>query len=281
MSIFKKYGSKMIVTGVAIILLVIIGISSHNRGKTFFIENKFVNIITPIQKVVYNFGESISNNIESLRNLGNLKEENERLKKEIVSLKENNRILDNVVSKYDFLENEAVLKKNSNYTFVDAQVTAKDSGNWFNNFVIDKGANDGIKKDDVVVQGVKIDGNIVKEGLIGRVIEVGDNWSKVLSIIDIRSNISFKVIRTQDNGVVSGEMDNQMEGFLFDEKADIVKGDKLVTSGLGEVFIPDMYIGVVSKIEKKNDELIKNIIVEPAIDFKKINDVFVIINQNK
>ncbi|WP_026893750.1 rod shape-determining protein MreC [Clostridiisalibacter paucivorans] len=281
MSIFKKYGSKMIVTGVAIILLVIIGISSHNRGKTFFIENKFVNIITPIQKVVYNFGESISNNIESLRNLGNLKEENERLKKEIVSLKENNRILDNVVSKYDFLENEAVLKKNSNYTFVDAQVTAKDSGNWFNNFVIDKGANDGIKKDDVVVQGVKIDGNIVKEGLVGRVIEVGDNWSKVLSIIDIRSNISFKVIRTQDNGVVSGEMDNQMEGFLFDEKADIVKGDKLVTSGLGEVFIPDMYIGVVSKIEKKNDELIKNIIVEPAIDFKKINDVFVIINQNK
>ncbi len=271
----------MIVTGVAIILLVIIGISSHNRGKTFFIENKFVNIITPIQKVVYNFGESISNNIESLRNLGNLKEENERLKKEIVSLKENNRILDNVVSKYDFLENEAVLKKNSNYTFVDAQVTAKDSGNWFNNFVIDKGANDGIKKDDVVVQGVKIDGNIVKEGLVGRVIEVGDNWSKVLSIIDIRSNISFKVIRTQDNGVVSGEMDNQMEGFLFDEKADIVKGDKLVTSGLGEVFIPDMYIGVVSKIEKKNDELIKNIIVEPAIDFKKINDVFVIINQNK
>ncbi len=278
MSNFKKYRSRMIVTLITIILLVVIGFSSKDRDKITFIENKIGVVITPVQKVFYNIGESIFDMFGSVVNLSKLSEENVFLKKKLAKLENENRQMEDIISRSDYLKNEAEIKKKSEYNLLKSQIVSKDPGNWFNKFIIDKGIKDGVSIGDCVIQGIEFEDNIIEEGLVGRIIDVGDNWSKVISIIDKGSNVSFKVIRTQDSGVLSGGI-QENEGFLFDINADIVKGDKLLTSGLGEVYIKDLYIGKISEVIKKEDELIKKITVKPVVNFKKLNNVFVIINE--
>src|SRR5699024_8274469 len=136
-----------------------------------------------------------------------------------------------------------------------------------------------IKKGDTVIQGVELEGNLYHEGVVGRVTEVGEDFAKVVSIIDESNNISFKVVRTQDGGMLSGNADVGLNGYLFESKADIVKGDKLMTSGLGGGYTKDLYIGDVIEVIKKDDDLMKRVIIEPAVDFKKIYKVYIISNK--
>lgn len=271
----------MMVTAVTIILIVIIGVTNKDRLSLTRFEKILGNIVSPITKVTYSIGNKITNFLNIIPNLSGLLDENEELTTKIASLEEENRDLQNLIGKYDFLKNEAGLLKLTNYNMVSAQITSKDPGNWFDVFLVDKGLNDGIKKGDNVIQGIEVENEIIEEGIVGRVIDVGDNWSKVVSIIDEQNRISFKIVRTQDGGVLSGSVDSVLSdsvisGYLFDSDAEVVPGDKIYTSGLGGSFLEDLYIGEVDEVQEVEEKLMKVITVKPAIDFKKLYRVFII-----
>lgn len=277
MYFFKKYKNKMIVTLVAIILIVTIGMTNGRDDGITGGENFLGNLFSPISKAFYTIGNSVSTGFQNLGGLFNFEEEKEDLENEIAKLKAENRDLENIVGKSDFLRKEAKLLEDSELELVSAQITSKEAGNWYNKFTIDKGKEDGIKNGDIIIQGVEVDGEIVEEGLVGRILEVGDKWSKVSSIIDEQNSISFKSIRTQDGGMIKGSIDSDIEGYLFDRKADIVVGDKLYTSGLGKGYVKDLYIGEIEDVIQLEEELMKKIVVKPAVDFKKMYKVFVIV----
>lgn len=276
MLFFKKHISKIIVTTVTIILLIFIG-TTKDRDDVSFTERNVGNAISPIQGFFYNIGESISNTFSSITNFSQIKYENKKLKEQIVELKNENRAMLDIISKREFLKNEFILSQKNEYSIIKANVIAKAPGNYFNKFNIDKGSKDGIEKGDIIIYGVQIDGTVVEAGLVGKVDKVSDNWAVVTSIIDPSSNVSFKVIRTQDNGVLSGKKGfDGLSGYMFDIDAEVAEGYDVVTSGLGEVFKKDIYIGTIREVVKETDELRKTIKVEPAVDFKKLNQVFVV-----
>ncbi|NLW22433.1 MAG: rod shape-determining protein MreC [Tissierellia bacterium] len=276
MSFLKKYKNRMIVAIVAIILIIIIGITSNERLAITGVERVIGDIFAPVQKFFFSIGRRTSDYFSFIKNIGTLKEENEELKTKVIQLEEKIRIYEDIIGKADYLKNEVELMKKTNYKLIPGQVIAKEPGNWFDRFTIDKGLKDGVKKGDTVIQAVETDENIVQEGIVGRVVEVGDNWAKVVSVIDENSKISFKVIRTQDGGIISGSVDGKLTGYLFDYKADVMKGDKLFSSGLGGVYVKDLYIGEITEVIKKDEDLMKYIEIEPAVDFKKIYKVFII-----
>ncbi|MCR2045007.1 rod shape-determining protein MreC [Anaerosalibacter massiliensis] len=278
MSRFKKYKDRMVVTIVAIILIIMIGMTSSERANITGVEKAIGNIISPIQKVFFNIGRHVSDFFGTIGNFGKIKGENKELKKKIAVLEEKNREYEDIIGKTDFLRKEALLKEKTKYNIIDAQVIGKEPGNWFDRFLIDKGSKDGVKKGDTVIQGVEVNNKLVQEGVVGRIVDVGDNWSKVVSIVDESSNISFKILRTQEGGILSGNVDNKISGYLFDNKADVTKGDKLFTSGLGEAYVEDLYIGKVKEVVKKEEDLMKRVVVTPAVNFKKIYRVHVISN---
>ena len=275
MNFLRRYKERIIVISVTIILLVLIGVTS-NRTDLSKGEKIVGNILTPVSKVTFNIGKSISNVVETVLNFTSIKEENDELKEYITLLEDENRNLTNIIGKSDFLKGEAEILKNTPFKPIKAIVTSKEPGNWFNSFLIDKGLNHGIENGDSIIQGVEVEDNFYQEGVIGRVTEVGDNYAKVVSIIDDNSNISFKVTRTQDGGILQGSIKGELSGYLFDYKADVIVGDTIYTSGLGGIFEEDLYIGEVVEVIDDEDQLTKQIIVSPAIDFKKIHNVLVI-----
>lgn len=292
MSFFRRNKERMVVTLVAIILVIIIGLTSKERKSLTKIEIITGNILTPINNVINIGSKNIYDFFAELKDIGNLKEKNHQLTEKVAILEEENRKQANIIGKTDFLKNEAKLLENTNFTLISARVVGKEPGNWFDRFTIDKGTNDGIKKGDTVIQGIEIDGNMIKEGIIGRVVDVGDNWAKIVTVIDKLSKISFSVIRTQDGGIISGNAKGEVsgdsyddkgdliKGYLYDNKADLIKGDKLITSGLGGSYVENIYIGEVEAVISDDEDLMKRILVKPAIDFKKLYKVYIISEGN-
>lgn len=276
MNIFKKYKERMIVALVAIILIVIISLTAAGRKKITGIESVIGNIITPIQSFFGSISHGASNGFHSVTNIFSLKGENEKLTKELAKLKDEVRKYENVVSREEYLRNEFELLKSTKYNLMKADVIGKDPGNWFDKFIINKGSKDGVKKGDIIIQATKVNDDVVIEGLVGRVLDVGSNWSKIISIIDGGSSVSFSISRNHVGGVGAGNLEGKIIGQLFDMDSNAVKGDSVYTSGLGGIFPRDIYIGKVDKVTKKSESLLLEVQIKPAVNFNKLRDIYII-----
>ncbi len=267
-----KRGVAMIVTLVAIILIIMIGVTVGGRTKITTSENIVGNTIIPIQKVFYKSGRIIEGGFHSLFAFKAVAKENELLKKENEEL--NKKMIQLSLAR-DELNELRSLKKALNYLetedtyhYITASVTGMDLGNWFNIFSIDVGKKQGIEKGYTVING---------RGLIGKVYEAGDHWAKVVTIIDNKSSVSFEVLRnSQYIGVIRGSMEGELTGYLVDPQAEVLVGDKIITSGLS-IYPKGIPIGQIKKVTKKKDELLKTISIEPMVNFKKIDKVIVMI----
>jgi rod shape-determining protein MreC len=109
---------------------------------------------------------------------------------------------------------------------------------------------------------------------VGRIIEVGTTYSKLMAIIDERSSISIIVNRTRDMGIVSGSSDSAVVA-IMELEADIVKGDDIITSEYSTL-PKGLYIGKVKSVEKQERKLQKLVEIEPSVDFKRLEEVFVV-----
>jgi rod shape-determining protein MreC len=275
MNFLKEHFKKILFFLTILILLIMIGLSSIGRlgGADL---GFFGNMISGFQKIVYKTGNTLTNSFYSVQEIVKMREENIMLTESVYELREQVRILENIINKSEALETEYEMKKNLSYDYVVGQVIAIDDSNWFSRFTIDKGENDGIEQNDIVIQAVKTDEGIVQIGLVGIVTQTSSGWSKVITLLDESCKVSFSNIETDESGILQGSIDGTVTGYFFSSKVSAEPGDNLVTSGIGEVYIPDIYIGDVKDVVKTTDASTLRIIVEPAVDFTKINRVYVL-----
>ena len=232
-------------------------------------------IFLPVEKFCIETFNWSQKKIIFLNNIFEIENENIRLKEEA---EKNNferqrcKILEQENQKLNALLE--MKNKFNDYDLVGANVIAKDSGGWFDIFLIDKGLNDGIKNNMVV---------LAKNGLAGKIIDCQKNFSKVLSLIDEKNSVSIKNSRTDDLGFVKGNLKFKSQGLciveFLDENADLIEGDEIVTSHLSEIYPKRLLVGQIKKINLDNNE--KEIILEPASDFKNIEHVLIIKQQQK
>ncbi|MFO7887804.1 MAG: rod shape-determining protein MreC [Eubacteriales bacterium] len=271
----KKLVKRIIVIFICMSLIIAIGYTSVYNVGTNSGENIIGTLTSPIQKVLYNFGRIFSNSYESILEIYKVREENEQLKERVYKLTNENRVLLDIVENQEYLKNEYRMRKMIDYNYEKAQIISRDPNNWFKKFTIDKGTKQGIKIDDIIVHAAELEDDLVVIGLVGKVIDVGSNWSKVITIVDINSSVSFRNIKNSSSGILKGEIDNKITGYTFSKDDQIKVGDALVTSGLGEVYAQNLYIGEVASIEE-TDGLTINLQVEPVVDFKEIHNVYVL-----
>lgn len=257
------------------ILIAVIGVTSSNY-ETKGISKAFSSLVAPVQKIFYSVGYTFSNSFDSLLNISKIREENNQLKERVYTLQEENLSLKYIVNNSEALLMEYEMIKNIEYDYEKSQIISRDLGNWFGRFTIDKGQNYGVKIDDIVIKAIANQEGLVKMGLVGKVTDVGENWAKVVVINDVNSSVSFKLLRNNESGVLKGTIEGTIEGYMFNQTDDLIIGDEIVTSGLGEVYVPNLYIGKISKIEKTSDLLTEEITIIPEVDFKKLYEVYII-----
>ena len=230
-------------------------------------------LIAPLQDGISKAGSWLTTRSDELVQIRSLISENEQLKSQIDELTMENIKLQQ--DRYELTNLRELYELDSQYDEYDkigARIIAKDSGNWFHSFVINKGSNDGLMIDMNVMAG---------SGLVGRIVDVGPNWSKVMSIIDDNSNTSGMVLSTSDNLIVCGDLELYADGVISFEKlidsADrVVEGDKIVTSNVSDKYLPGILIGYISSINVDSNNLTKSGLITPAVDFEHLEEVLVI-----
>lgn len=273
---FQFIKNKYIIGLILATILIFIGIAiSANRDNTTFINNTVGNVMSPIQKLFFNIGSKIEDFVQYIAEIRRLSQENENLRKEIEILREENRKLEPLKDENQRLREMVGLKDQfAQFHFIGAQVIAKDPGNWFNTFTIDKGTDDGLSKNDVA---------ITNQGVVGHIFDIGTNWAKIVSIIDSNGGASGLVMRTRDIAMVKGDVILQNEGLCkmtqIPNDADVIINDKIETSGLGGIYPKGLLIGTIIDIKKEAHEISKYAIVKPAVDFKRLEEVLIITRQ--
>lgn len=236
--------------------------------------NKIVGyVIVPFQEGVSEVGYWLSNRSEELGQLKIVLEENQKLKQEIADLKvENTQLWQDKYELNHLRELYQLDAEYQQYNKIGARIIAKDTGNWFHSFVINKGSDDGILMDMNVIAG---------GGLVGRVTQVGNTWSKVTSVIDDTSHISAMILATSDNLIATGDLELMSDGQirfeqLVDSKNQVIEGDKIVTSNISDKYLPGILIGYISQINTDSNNLSKSGYLTPAVDFEHLEEVLVI-----
>lgn len=150
---------------------------------------------------------------------------------------------------------------------VGAEVIGRNVSNWYETLVIDRGRKDGLRRDMVVISG---------EGLVGRIIRVGSITSQVLLILDEDSCVSAIIQRTKAHGIVQGQLSHALRMKYLSGKAEIVRGDVVRSSGLGGIYPEGLLIGTVTESKKADFGLTVSAEILPAVDFSRLENVFVI-----
>lgn len=230
-------------------------------------------IVVPFEKSINGIGSWIGEISQTFQDKQELINKNQELQDAVDTLTEQNNILIQNQSELSRLQELYKLDEEySSYPKVAARIISKDPGNWYDTFMINRGSNDGIRVDNNVISG---------KGLVGIVTEVGSNWATVRAIIDDSSYVSVMTVGTDDNCVVTGDLELIDEGKLrfsqlYDKDDKVTVGERIVTSNISDKYVEGLFVGYVSEIELDTNNLTKTGTIVTPVDFKHLKDVFVI-----
>jgi len=261
---------------ITVAILIIMGLSARKNSKINSVSNVLTVVLSPFQEFINYIGDRVEGSAKYLQDIEALSQENEALKARINELEKEVKELSDYREKNKELKEALNIKDQfSDVEFLGANIIAKDMGNWFNTFTIDRGITDGVTVDSAV---------ITKDGLVGRVISTDIFSSKIITIIDEDSTVSARVSKTRDLVFVKGDLELKNQGLcrldnIFPDM-DIAVGDTIETSGLGGIYPKGIIIGKVKEVRRKTNDLNRYAIIEPAVDFKRLEEVFVLENKN-
>lgn len=257
-----------------IILFLCIGLTNGKNRNVSAIEGFLSSIITIPQNGFKYIENWFSGNNTFFNDI-------EKLELENIALKEENEKLKNKMIDYEILASEnQTLKEHSklresylNYDVVIADVISDSASNWDEVYVVNKGSKDGIKPNMTVIS---------TDGLVGYVETVSSNSSKIVSILDAGNSISARSTRTRDSVICKGNISLKDEGKVkvtsIPIGVELIKGDKLETSGMGGVYPKGIAIGEVESFENKVNPLENEAILKTYVDFNKLETVAIIIS---
>lgn len=228
-------------------------------------------IVAPIQRGLNAVTRPIGNFFSSIGDLANLREENERLEAELDSLQTDVSEARNLTAENDELRRMLDLEESwASMDRVAAQVIADAPGNFQWSVVIDKGSNDGIRKDMAV---------ITPEGLVGKILTVDAHQSTVLLIVDPNLGVGSTTEERRLTGITFGRGEGVDLSLQYVSKEENVGvGDRVMTSNYnGRVFPPGIPIGYVSHVGGDQRASDFEIDVNPYVDFGKLNFVYVLL----
>lgn len=270
----KISNNRLVLIVLSVSCVGMIGLTTIKNEQLRPIRTAVGYFLLPVQTGVNRVGSAVYSNFKNQEKMRTALADNESLREQVATLTMENTRLQS--DSYELSRLRKLYELNQTYgqyRMTGARVIAKDTGNWFHVFRIDKGARDGIKPDMNVVG----DG-----GLIGIVTDVGDNYATVRSIIDDVSRVSAMAIQSNDTCIVSGNLQLYANGKLkisdITDTADIKDGDAIVTSTVSSKFLPGILIGYAGDLKTDPDRLTRSGTLVPVADFETIQEVLVILD---
>ncbi|MDX3242561.1 rod shape-determining protein MreC [Streptomyces sp. ME18-1-4] len=229
----------------------------------------------PIEDGVSSAVDPVGNAVSAVRDSGERHDRLSELEKENAALKAKLGSDDRNRSRLAQLDKMLKIAGAGQYGIKGAEVIAIGAAQGFSwTITIDVGANDGVKRDMTVLNG---------DGLVGRVTTVGPDTATVLLASDPDFTVGTRMEASDELGFASGQGDRPLRVELLNGKADVKKGDRLVTFGsqADKPFVPGVPVGVVSRVDPSGGDLTRTLYVTPYVSFTKLDIVGVVVQAPK
>lgn len=253
-----------------VILILLVFLSNVEVDKLSYIESVVSSIFNPIQRVITDSKNKIQGNTSYFSDMDSIRAENEELKNKNSELETQLRELEIIKAENATLQEYMNLtQKYSEYSTIPAYVINKDVSNYSSTLILNVGSRDGVDVNMTV---------IADKGLVGHIISVTDKTSKVQVIIDPASTVSASLSTTSESVICKGTLENDqvLRASYIPTGAELIQGDSVYTSGLGGIYQKGIIIGNIKEIITTSNITDRYAIIEPSVDFSKINTVLVI-----
>lgn len=255
-----------------LIAAVAAGLIVQRAGLWEPVEELLSRATVPLQKGISQIVSQVGSLSQTARDLRDLRKRNEELEAE------NARLLLEIVRLRE-VEVEAALQRDllnfaQSYPSFDIQgahivgiVIGRDPSNLQRYVTLDVGRKAGVARNMPVV---------TNRGLVGRISEVGDSWSRVLLITDVSSSVNAITQSTRATGLVQGQPDGLPVMRDIPQSDTISVGDTVFTSGLGGNFPRQILIGQITAVERNDYDLYQTAIIQPTVDFDHLEMVLIV-----
>lgn len=233
-----------------------------------------------VQRFFTGIGSFAKKTAFSVTELANLRNQYDALLDKVKAYETIERSYADTMAENARLKEQLGFAQNITTIKASAQIIAKDPGNIYSGYVIDKGISEGVEKNLAVAafqNGM--------EGLAGKILESQSQTSIVLPLFDQRFYVSARFSRTRTEGLVNGQ-GNADEPLVMNyvsklNAAEVQVGDVVVTSGLDSIYPADLVVGRVKEIQLPEYSSSAIILIEPALNFAKLEYLFILKKEEK
>ena len=230
-------------------------------------------LLVPVQRVLADVGAAGDRFASAIAQIDSLRDDNSRLQTENDRLTlENVRLREQAIAGQQ-AEKLLTLQRTVPFESVPAPVIARDPSGILHSIVLGLGTDDGVKVGHVVLSD---------QGLVGRISEVGTNYSKVLLVTDSSSVVSALVQGSRATGIVRGQFGDSLIMDWLLQTEPVKEGDVVITAGLGigeelrSLYPTGLVIGTIAQIQTAEAAAYNRAIITPAVDLRRLEHVLVV-----
>ncbi len=270
----KKYGPRIGAAVMAVVLIAAIA-AALLKGRAGLLANVTGSLSSAVGQAASSAAEWIEGIYGYIYEYDQLVAENNALRAQLAEAQQS------IISANEFEEENVRLRellnfaqRHTDYVLESAKITEWSSSNWESTFRISKGS-------DNATNPIEVGDCVITEygALVGQIIELGDSWCTVRTVVDSGIDVGALVGEAGAVGMCVGEFSlmqqNELRLTYLSENAQLVEGEAVLTSGRGS--IPQgLIIGYISAVLSEGNGQTIYGVVEPACDLGSLTQVFVI-----
>ncbi len=157
------------------------------------------------------------------------------------------------------------------FNLLPTQIIARDLVTMNCFFYLDKGADYDIKRLATVVY---------IGGLVGKVTQIASHRSTVETILSPGFRVSSVVKRSGVFCMTTASQEGLFANYI-QKNGDVLPGDTLMSSGLGDIFPAGINIAVVARLSDGEDMFFKKVYLQPVVDISKLQKVYILSYKSK
>ncbi len=254
-----------------VIALVAIGLVALALGGYFSpVSNWFSRMAVDAQTWISNRYMAVVEFLTVPRDVASLRQRNTELEGEVARLQTQVIQLQQEVTETSVLSALVdFARANPQHSYKAAAVIGRDLSPFLRYVMINIGSNEGI------VKGMPV---VTDKGLVGRVDAVVAEAARVELITDSASSVNVRLQASNVEAMLNGSITGDLSMDMIPQDATIQVGDVVLTSGLGGVYPSNLLVGQIVSVRKLESELFQQAVIQPNVEFNRLQFVLVITN---
>lgn len=260
---------RILLTSGSLLLVSLLLFSASLRSPTHRdpVGRLVLDALAPFQLVFSGLGRGVGGVWSGYIDLVGTRRENQRLHERVSGLESELVRLGELERENARLSELLALRGHVEGVVYGARVIARDPGPLSMTLTIDRGERDHVRRGMAVLS---------PEGVVGQISEASHTAARVVLLTDHNSGIDAIVQRSRARGIVQGGPDGSCYMNYLSRDADVVVGDRVLTSGLDQVFPKGIVIGEVVDVSRRHRGLLQAAVVQPTAVLDQLEEVLVV-----